>query len=126
MKANYYVIEGYISYLTEGRMASDPDAIGDWPRFESEFDKMFAAARAKDDEGMLKQAIDSLVADPEGRIDEFVGQVHGFSEEDMVDLLTHAFEHIWPDDLMSPLGDGPKMEFVPMSDAEWAARRGRD
>lgn len=125
MKVNYYVIQRYITMLTEGRMASDPDVIGDWEMFEPEMEEMVTAARADDDEDLLRLSIDALVADPEGRVDEFVGQVHGFTEEDMVELLTHAFEHIWPDALMSLPGEGPVMEFVPMSDAEWAARRGR-
>ncbi|MFK7739637.1 MAG: hypothetical protein AB8H80_04875 [Planctomycetota bacterium] len=125
MIVNFYVAYDYITDLTQGQMASNPDAIDDWELFEVDMTYMLKAARAKDDEALLRLIIDSLVADPAGRVDEFAGQVYGFCEEQMVELLTHAFHFLWPDAVLSRAGEGPKVEFQPMSDAEWAARRGR-
>ena len=125
MKVNFYVIRRYLSWLTEGRGASNPETIDDWETYELDMDAMIRDARENGDEVLLKRAIDSLAADPTGRVDEFIGQVHGFGDDDMVDLLTHAFEYLWPGEMLSAPGEGPKMEFVPMSDEEWAARLGR-
>ena len=123
MKVSLSVVRGYLSSLTEGRGASSPDTIDDWDTYEMDMDAMIADARAAGDEDLLRLAIDSLVADPEGRIDAFVGQVYAFDDEELSDLFSHAFAYIWPDEVMSEAGEGPAMEFVPMSDEEWAARR---
>lgn len=125
MKVNFYVIERYISRLTNGAAASDPDSLDDVLTYEPEMDLMLRQAREDGNETLLRLAIDSLVASPDGRIDAFAGQVHAFSDDDLVDLLSHAFSYLWPDEMPSLPGEGPAMEFVPMSDEEWAARTGK-
>lgn len=124
MKVNFYVIQRYLSWLTEGRGASNPETIDDWETYEVDMDAMIREARQNGDEDLLMLAINSLVADPDGRIDEFVGHVYAFTDEDLVDLFSHAFEYIWPDAVLSAPGEGPDYQFVPMSDEEWAARKG--
>lgn len=124
MKVNYYAVQKYLSWLTGGRAASNPDTIDEWETYEADMDAMIDEARKNGDEDLLRLSIDSLVASPEGRIDEFAGQVYGYSDDDLVDLFTYAFEYIWPDHAMSAPGYGPDFEFVPMSDEEWAARQG--
>lgn len=124
MKVNYYVVRQYLSWLTGGRGASNPETIDDWQTYEADMDAMIDAARRNGDEDLLRLSIDALVAAPAGRIDAFVGQVYAFSDDDLVALLTYAHNYIWPDRTMSAPGEGPDLEFVPMSDAEWVARRG--
>ncbi|MCG7627756.1 hypothetical protein MHM88_08065 [Epibacterium sp. MM17-32] len=125
MKINYYVVRRYLSWLTEGRAASDPDRLDDWENYEPDMDQMIREAREAGDEVLLKRSLDSLIADPDGRIDAFAGQVHGFDEDDLVALFTAAFDYLWPDEMLSEPGAGPALEFVPMSDEEWAARQGQ-
>jgi len=125
MKVNYYVVRRYLAWLTEGRAASDPDQLHDWQSYEPDMDQMMREAQEGGDEVLLKRALDSLVSDPTGRIDAFAGQVHGYDDDDLVELFSAAFEYLWPDEMLSEPGEAPKMDFVPMSDAEWAARQGQ-
>lgn len=125
MDVNIHRIRSYLSWLTEGQAASAPDPVDDWEEYEVDMDRMIKEARAAGDEVFLKRSIDALLADPEGRIDMFVGQVFAFSDEDLVDLFSHAFDYIWPDDIRSAPGEGPEVAFVSMTDAEWDIRRGR-
>lgn len=124
MKINYYAIRSYLSWLTEGRAASDPEAGDDWSLYQCDMDQMIREARAKGDEVLLRCSIDSLVARPEGRIHEFSGQVRAFDDDDLADLFRAAFEYLWPERLLSEPSSAPNYAFVPMSDEEWAARRG--
>lgn len=123
MKVNYNVIRGYLSSLTEGRGASNPDTIDEWYTYNMDIDAMIANARAAGDEDLLRLSIDSLISSPDNRLGRFIGQVYAYSDDEMQDLLSYAFERIWPDEVPSAAGDGIAMEFVAMSDEEWAAQR---
>ncbi|QYK39858.1 MAG: hypothetical protein KF887_10260 [Paracoccaceae bacterium] len=125
MKVNSHAIEKYLWMLTNGAQASQPRPMTNLADFDVDIGRMAAAARAAGEEDLLRIAIDSLVADPTGRIHIFSGQIYDFSDDELVDLLGHALDTIWPDHIRSLPGDGAPMEFIPMSDAEWAARQGK-
>ncbi|MFN3971699.1 MAG: hypothetical protein ACK4GO_06165 [Gemmobacter sp.] len=125
MKINSHAVERYVWMLTNGIAASRSDPMEELTGYDYEIDLMIAAAREAGEEELLRRSVDSLLSDPEGRIGMFSGQVHGFRDDEMVDLLTHAYERIWPDLPRSLPGEAPAMEFVPMTDAEWAARQGK-
>lgn len=122
---NSHVIENYIWILTNGLAASDPDPMSDLGYFDGEIELMRTRARADGNEALLKMSMESLITGPYGRARQFNGQVYNFRDADMVELLTHAYELLWPDVPLSFPGEGPEIAFVPMSDAEWAARQMR-
>ena len=125
MKINRHVIQKYIWLLTNGVAASAEDPMADLSAFEREIEMMKRQAVEAGDELLLKMSIDALLARPEGRIQQFNGQVYGFREDQMEELLAHAFSTAWPDEERSPPGEGADLEFVPMSDEEWAIRQGK-
>ncbi|PCJ07931.1 MAG: hypothetical protein COB16_09600 [Rhodobacteraceae bacterium] len=86
---------------------------------------MLAQARAAGDEELLKMSFDSLLASPKGRIQQFNGQVYGYREDEMEELLAHVFSYAWPQEERSLPGEEIAIEFIPMSDEEWAIRQGK-
>ncbi len=125
MKVNAHLIDRYIWRLTNSAVASQDDPMEDLSDYEPEINDMLRSAREAGDEDILRLSIDALLANPAGRITDFNGGVYAYDEEDMVALLTHACAHAWPDAMRSLPGEEPQIEFVPMSDEEWAIRRGR-
>lgn len=125
MKINSHVIEKYIWLLTNGVAASAEDPMAELDAYDREIEMMKKQAIEAGDEELLKMSIDSLLANPKGRIQRFNGQVYGFREDQMEELLAYAYSHAWPDEDRSLPGEGIDLEFVPMSDEEWAIRQGK-
>lgn len=125
MKINSHVIEKYIWLLTNGVAASAEDPMAELDAYDREIEMMKKQAIEAGDEALLRMSIDSLLANPKGRIQRFNGQVYGFREDQMEDLLAYAFSYAWPDADRSLPGEGIDLEFVPMSDEEWAIRQGK-
>jgi hypothetical protein len=125
VKVNSHLIEKYLWILTMGRAASAEEPMADLSAFDPEIDEMAERARADDNEDLLRIAIDALIARPEGRLRPFAGQVYRFPDREFVQLLTYAYERIWPDMLLSLAGEETEIEFEPMTDEAWAAYPGR-
>lgn len=121
MKLNFRVVRGYVSWLTEGRGASDPNAGNDWDLFAADIDDMVREARQHGDEAILRSAIVALATAGEAELRPFYGQVRSWNDEQLTDLLAHAHRHLWAQDV--PVGFGPRPQIVPMSDEEWAQHR---
>jgi hypothetical protein len=125
MRVNSHLIEKYLWILTMGRAASAEEPMADLSAFDPEIDEMAELARADGNEDLLRISIDALIARPEGRLRPFAGQVYRFPDREFVQLLTYAYERIWPDMLLSLPGEEMAVEFEPMTDQEWAAYTGR-
>lgn len=125
MKVNSHVIEKYIWLITNGVAASAENPMDNLENFDREIEMMKKQAEAAGDEELLKMSLDSLIANPNGRIQMFNGQVFGFRVDQMVELLTYVFRYVWPEEELSLPGDGVDLEFVPMSDEEWSIRQGK-
>ena len=126
MKVNSILIEHYLSMVTESRAAMLDDPAGDMSAYDAAIDAMAAAARAADDDDLLRMSIDALIASPGGgRLAQFAGSAYRWPNREFVPLLTHAFERLWPDMALSDAGDAADIEFLPMSSEEWAAYNGR-
>jgi hypothetical protein len=125
MKVNSRLIERYLSIVTESRVSMMEDPARDLTSYDGPIDEMGEAARADDNDDLLRLSIDALIAHPEGRLSQFAGNTYRWPNEEFVPLLTHAYEQLWPDDPLSPPGAEPEIEFVPMTSAEWAAYTGR-
>ena len=119
MRINRHVIERYLWVLTNGVAASATDPMGELDAYDREIALMVSLARGAGEEELLRISIDSLLANPRGRIGQFNGQVYGFREDQMEELLAYAFARAWPDAERSPPGEGIDLEFVPMSEEEW-------
>jgi len=125
MKVNSHVIEKYIWLITNGVAASAENPMDNLENFDREIEMMKKQAEAAGDEELLKMSLDSLIANPNGRIQKFNGQVFGFREDQMVELLTYVFHYVWLEEELSLPGDGVDLEFVSMSDEEWSIRQGK-
>ena len=126
MKINSILIERYLSMVTESRAAMLDDPAGDLTAYDDAIDAMGVAARAADDDDLLRMSIDALIASPGGgRLSQFAGSVYRWPNRAFIPLLTHAFARLWPDLALSDAGDEADIEFLPMSSEEWAAYSGR-
>ena len=125
MKINSRLIERYLSIVTESRVSMMADPARDLTAYDGAIDAMGEAACADDNEDFLRIAIDSLIAEPIGRLSQFTGSTYRWPNEEFVPLLTHAYERLWPDDPLSLPGAEPEVEFEAMTSAEWAAYTGR-
>ena len=125
MKVNSVLIEKYLSMVTESRMAMMEDPVEDLNGYDSAIDSMGAAARAAGDEKLLRVSIDALIASPEGRLYRFAGSAYRWPNDEFIQLLTHAYERIWPGRELSFPGEEADIDFVAMSSEEWAAYNGR-
>lgn len=112
MRVELAPIQTYLRMLTEGRVAAQGDPMEDVSDMDEAIDEMAEAARANDDEDLLRLVIDALAADPDGRLDPFRGDYYGWSDEELTDLLTYAHDRIWPDYLRSMPGEEVQIEFV--------------
>ena len=69
-------------------------------------------ARLPQVEEALQLALDSLVDNPDGRIQQFHGTGYPFSKEELVAIMTYASHRIWPGQPVSGPGEALPVEFV--------------
>jgi hypothetical protein len=124
MKINSRLIERYLSVVTESRVSMMENPARDMTAYDGPIDEMGEAARAEDNEDLLRIAIDALIAKPTGRLSLFTGQTYRWPNEEFVQLLNHAYERLWPEESLSLPGAEPEVEFVSMTASEWAAYTG--
>ncbi len=125
MRIRHGTIESYLRYLTSMTFVDTPDPLADMEAFDSAIDAMAAAARREGNLDLLQLALDALISEPEGRIEEFRGEGHPFSQDQMVALLTYACERIWPGVPVSGPGEAVPVDFVRISKADWALETGK-
>jgi hypothetical protein len=125
MKINSRLIAKYLATVTESYRAYHDSPGENLADYDAVIDEMGAAARAADDDDLLRVAIDALIAGPVGRLGDFTGDAYSWPSEEFIPLLTRAYQRLWPDDEPSMEGFGPEVEFEPMSSEEWAAYTGR-
>jgi hypothetical protein len=125
MKINSRLMERYLSIVTESRGSMMENPAREFTLYDSAIDEMGEAARADDNDTLLRLAIDSLIAEPKGRLHQFAGQTYRWPNEEFIALLTHAHQRLWPEESLSLPGNEPDVEFVAMTSAEWAAEGGR-
>lgn len=120
MRISQSLIQSYLWDITMGRAANRDDPMQDLRGYDAEIDRMGERATEDGNDEWLMLAINSLLADPEGRVQPFVGQGYPFDERQMVSLLRYAFERLWPDMLPSEEGSPTRITIEPMSDEDWA------
>ena len=127
MKINSIIIEKYLSIITESRAALLENPAEDLSAYDDAIDKMLVAARAEENDDLLRISIDALIAFPKGVLHEFAGSVYRWPNKEFLALLTHAYQRLWPDMPLSEpeVGEVPTVEFVAMTSEEWAMRSGR-
>ncbi|EDZ46254.1 hypothetical protein RBY4I_1466 [Rhodobacterales bacterium Y4I] len=124
MKIRKELIAGYTRLLTMGRAVNAPDPMADLSQFDADIRAMHKRARNEGNLDWLRLALDSLIANPRGRIGQFAGQQYPFDEAELQALFRRAYGMIWPDQPLSEPGDEADLEFVDMSAEEWAAVTG--
>jgi hypothetical protein len=121
MKIHRELIKLYLKKLTMGGGINAPDPLADLSNFNADIRSMQREARADGNLDWLRLSMDALIANPRGRIQEFAGQQYPFSDTELVTLFTYAFQRIWPDIALSEPGAEADLEFVQMTNDEWAA-----
>lgn len=117
---NRELIKFYLQKLTMGRAVNTENPMSDLGNFKGDIRNMQLAAEKNGDLGWLYISIDALIANPSGRIQSFASQDFPLTDNELVELFTYAFRRIWPEKLISAKGDEVELEFVDMSDEEWA------
>lgn len=123
MQISRDLMKSYFRILTLGRGSVEPDPMADLSLFDTDAIAMRDAAETAGDLEWLRLSMDALIANPTGRIDQFVGQGYPYSNADMVALMTHAYKLIWPEHALSDPGDEASFEFVDMTEEAWARIR---
>lgn len=120
MKMNRELIKFYLQKVTMGRGVNADDPMSDVGNFKGDIRTMQSAAAAEGDLDWLRLSLDALIANPAGRIQDFAGMQYPFTDDELVELFTYAFQRIWPDETISAPGEEAVLEFVDMTDEEWA------
>lgn len=124
MRMHHGTINSYLRYLTSMTFVDTPDPLADLEVFDSAIDAMAAAARRDGNLDMLRLALDSLVSEPEDRIDTFRGEGFPFTQDEVVTILAHALRRLWPDIPVSGPGEAVPVDFIRMSRADWERETG--
>lgn len=107
--------------MTIGRGSAASEPMADLGLFDVDIRGMQHAAEAAGELEWLRLSMDALIANPRGRIGQFVGQGYPFTEDEMVRLFTYAFGLIWPEQSISSRGEEAQLRFVDMTDEQWLA-----
>lgn len=121
MKIRKEMIAGYLRFLTQGRAVNMPDPMSDLSNFDADIRSMRASAERDGNMNWLRLALDALIADPGGRIDQFAGQQYPFDDMELVEIFSRAYKILWPDEELSEPGEELELEFADMSVEEWDA-----
>ncbi|AHD00356.1 hypothetical protein [Leisingera methylohalidivorans] len=124
MKIRKELIAGYTRLLTMGRAVNAPDPMADLAQFDADIRSMHKRAYKEGNLDWLRLALDSLIANPRGRIGQFAGQQYPFDEAELQALFRRAYGMIWPDQPLSEPGDEADLDFVEMSAEDWDAFTG--
>ena len=120
MRISESMVRSYLRDITMGRAANREDPMADLSAYDEAIDLVGERANAEGNGFWLKTAINSLLAQPEGRIGKFAGQGYPFGDDDLIRIFTHTFERIWPDSTPNSGGERTLFEIVQMEDNEWA------
>lgn len=121
MRLRKGLIADYLMYITSLEFVNPGDVIEDMTVYDEAIDAMARNARYDNNLEALRLAIDSLIADPEGRLRMFYGSGYPFSDRELLSILRYAYQTIWPDAYLSGPGESVPIEFVEMTQSEWDA-----
>ena len=124
MRMRLGTIKDYLTYVTSITLVDVDDPLEDMSVYDTAIDAMAAAARREGNLGDLQLALDSLISEPEGRIAAFFGMGYPFTTEQLVAVLTHACERIWPGQPVSGPGEALPVDFIAVSRDEWTRESG--
>lgn len=105
-------ISRYTDYLVMTEPASQADPMADMSVFDGAVDTMAALAERDGETDTLRMVLDSVIANPEDRIDELSGPLFPYSESELVQIFTYAFERAYPDEVLSDPDEAIAIEFV--------------
>ncbi len=112
MKIDRDLIKGYLDYITITEPPSQEDPLADLSHFDQAIDDMAGYARDADDLDILRVAMDTVIAAPEGQIAAFEGPLYPYTHTELVRLFEYAYGRIWPDEPLSVPGTELDIEFV--------------
>lgn len=120
MKMHRELIKRYTRHLTSGLGITEDDPMQDLSNFDRDILSMAAEATRDDNLDWLRLSLDALLANPGGRLRLFADHVYPLDDRELHALFAHAFRTIWPNEAISPLGSEADLQFVAMTDEEWA------
>jgi len=124
MRMRLGTIKDYLTYVTSIELVDVEDPMADMSIYDTAIDAMAAAANRDGNLPKLQLALDSLISEPEGRIRAFFGNGYPFSVEQLLAVLTHACERLWPGQPVSGPGEAFPVEFIAISKEDWARETG--
>lgn len=120
MKIHREMIKHYIQYMTSGIGVTEEFPMRELSNFDRDIFSMSAEASRDGNLDWLRLSLDSLIANPDGRIKLFLDYTYPFNDEEILNLFTYAFKKIWPDEEISGKGAELDLQFVSMTDEEWS------
>lgn len=126
MKIQLELIKHYLRPLSMGRGVNEPDPMADLANFDADIREVGRRAAADDGLDWLRLAMESLILEPRGRVQAFVGEQYPLNDSEMVALLRRAHAQLFPGSTLPDAGDQAPVEFESMSDQEWALLRSTD
>ena len=112
MRMSKRMIRGYLIYITSIELEDVEDPLEDMSVYDTAIDAMAIRAREDGNLEALQLALDSLIDNPDGRIQPFYGTGYPFSQEELVAIMTYASHRIWPGQPVSGPGEALPVEFV--------------
>jgi hypothetical protein len=117
------MIADYLMYITSLTFVDPEDVTEDMTVYDEAIEAMASNARYDGNLEYLRLAMDSLIADPEGRLEQFYGSGYPFSDQELHEILRYAYQEIWPDADISKPGMAVPVEFIDMTREEWENAR---
>lgn len=117
------MIERYLNFITSLTFTDPGDVTEDMELYDEAIEAMASFARMDDNLEYLRVALDSLIADPDGRLEQFYGTGHPFTDQELHEILRYAYQSIWPGEHISAPGTAVPVEFLDVSDEEWNVMR---
>ena len=105
--------------MTDGRAVNGDDPVSNWSNFDADIESMRVQALRNGNMDWLRWSMDALIANPDDRIEQFKGFQYPFNKRELVELFTHAFQIIWPEEKISAPGEEVDIDFVDMTKEEW-------
>lgn len=125
MKISSTMVAEYLGIISSVAPDNQDEPLEDMEQYHDGIDSMATFAQRKGDLEALKLGMESLIAQPEGRMGPFESEVYPFEHEELAELFGYAFRRLWPGE--EPRGEEelPDITLVAMSAEEWEAERAR-
>lgn len=125
MKISATMVKYYLSYLTVGWFGDHDAPPEEGAEIASIARNIQILANGAGDLVWLRTGLEALLTDPQAPLMEFDGGQYPFSRAGLLEVLKMLWEQLAPGTPLDAPGEGPRVEWVDMTAAEWTAFKQR-